>query len=128
MAQQQNTYLLALEAKDTSFIVQHQNDFCWVLEKTFATACIAGTIKTGQTPEETKNLEHNFYKTAKYREHQIVGGTFSERVGEDDDLKTVFKHPLFWKIEMYNIFMCQSRVNVNREFALESVMYTQRQL
>lgn len=54
MAQQQNTYLFALEAKDTSFIGATPERLLLGTKETFATACIAGTIKTGQTPEETK--------------------------------------------------------------------------
>lgn len=56
MAQQQNTYLFALEAKDTSFIGATPERLLLGTKETFATACIAGTIKTGQTPEETKTL------------------------------------------------------------------------
>ena len=56
MAQQQNTYLFALEAKDTSFIGATPERLLLGTKETFATACIAGTIKTGQTPEETKAL------------------------------------------------------------------------
>lgn len=85
MAQQQNTYLFALEAKDTSFIGATPERLLLGTKETFATACIAGTIKTGQTPEETKALGAQLYKTAKYRRTPNCGGTFSERVGEDDD-------------------------------------------
>ena len=73
MAQQQNTYLFALEAKDTSFIGATPERLLLGTKETFATACIAGTIKTGQTPEETKALGAQLLQDRKNTgEHQIV--------------------------------------------------------
>lgn len=73
MAQQQNTYLFALEAKDTSFIGATPERLLLGTKETFATACIAGTIKTGQTPEETKTLGAQLLQDRKNTgEHQIV--------------------------------------------------------
>lgn len=73
MAQQQNTYLFALEANDTSFIGATPERLLLGTKEAFATACIAGTIKTGQTPEETKALGAQLLQDRKNTgEHQIV--------------------------------------------------------
>lgn len=45
MAQQQNTYLFALEAKDTSFIGATPERLLLGTKETFATACIAEPLK-----------------------------------------------------------------------------------
>jgi len=71
--QQKNTYLFALEAGATAFIGATPERLLLGTKAEFATACIAGTIRTGSTPEETKALGAELLKDQKNtREHRIV--------------------------------------------------------
>lgn len=95
LEQQQNTYFFALEEEAHTFIGATPERLLLGTETTFATACVAGSIRTGKTAAETQKLGEQLLQDRKnQKEHQIVVERIAKELAKITASESSIKAPM----------------------------------